>query len=220
MIRAVILDFDDTLVHSHDQVFQNMEIIARKMGLPHPKETVFNERYGSTWKDFVRQMWPQVDLTEWRNSYLTSMSSMKRSPPVAGVHAALDLLAQRYVLGLVTGSGKDHVIRNAINAKIDIKKFSFILTQDEIQKPKSDPHYFDSALGKLAKIGISKEEVLFVGDSVHDLVISENTGVHFVGVLTGPGTKDDFLEKGLDDHLIISSITSLPYLIQNNGFHE
>jgi len=219
MIRAVIFDFDDTLIHTYSTAMQNLRQVTKQMGVPLPPETELRLHWGRTWKDFNNTLFPQIDLEQaFQQFHMTDAFHMY--PAVKGVHESIDALSKGFVLGIVTGRPRALFSKRLQEASLDFNKFAFIMTQDEIQKPKSDPGYFDAALNELAKLGIGKDEVLFVGDSVFDFQASQNAGLHFVGVLTGPATRQDLEKEGLDNHLIIPSVFELPHLIRNNGFHR
>lgn len=217
MIKAVIFDFDDTLIRTYDTFIDSLGIFTERGGLPMPTESKIRENYGKSCAEIASILWPgaQVDKIV---EEISTLLIQKHPIPVKGVHEILDVLSRNLVLGIVTGRPRSALTKSLMGAKIDFKKFAFTLTQDDIQKPKSDPGYFDSAMGELGKLGISKDEVLFVGDSVHDLETAQNTGIRFVGVLTGLTVQEDFVQKGLQESMIIPSVMELPLFIQDNGF--
>ena len=218
MIKAIVFDFDDTLIHTYENGLANLRLIGKELGLPLPSDSAMRKHWGKSAKDFIRNLWPGARIEDFSRKYLSLNRTMKPYPPVRGVHEILDLLSGEFVLGIVTGGEREVMIRKMISSKIDFKKFSFILTHDEIGKSKSDPGYFDHVLLELKGLGIGRREVLFVGDSVHDWEAARKGGLYFAGVLTGPTTMEDFLGKGLEKSMIIPSVTELPLLIKDNGF--
>ena len=138
--------------------------------------------------------------------YFSLASSLPPLPPIEGVHETLDILSRKFVLGIVSGRPRAGFGHAMMGAGLDFSKFSFILSQDDTGRSKDEHGYFDPALRELAKLGIRKEEVLFVGDSVFDFEASKNAGIHFVGVLTGPATRGDL------------EVMELPRFIESNGF--
>lgn len=218
-MQAIIFDFDDTLVHTYENGLDNLKEVSNQLGLSLPPKEHLLKHYGNGWKEFIESAFPGTDPDFFAKKYLSS-PSFKTCPPVKGVHEILDILCKKYTLGIVTAGNKEVCMSSLIKAGIDIKKFSFILTQDEIKKPKKDPSYFDVVSMELAKIGISKREVLFVGDSTFDHEAAKNAGISFVGVLTGPCKKEDFLALGVKEQMIIPSVFELPYLIENTLFKK
>ena len=216
MIKAVIFDFDDTLVHTYENITDTLRVFSKREGLHFPPETLLRKHWGKTWKEFFTAVWPGIESGVLRK--FSRLSRFKPLPAVRGAHEVLDVLSKKYVIGIVTGRDRDSLMHRLFHSGIDFKKFSFIIAQDEIQKSKSHPAYFLPALSELEKLGIGKEEILFVGDSVYDYEIAQNAGLSFVGVLTGPNTREEFLGKGVKEQMILPSVLELPHFIENNGF--
>ncbi len=216
MIKAIVFDFDDTLVETYDSTLKNLAMVTGKAGLPLPPESTIKEHYGKPWSDFVQGTWPDIDVNKFSESYLTANAFRKGCPPVKGVHALIDMLSRKFVLGICTGRTSEGLMVELRRSALDFGKFSFILPQGDAGKSKSDPDYFNPVFRELEKLGIGKEEILFVGDSLHDYEISRNTGIRFVGVLSGPATREDFLGAGLDSGMIIPDVVGLPPLLENS----
>lgn len=218
MIKAVVFDFDDTLVHTYENGMDNLRIIAQRIGLPLPSKKSLKEHYGKSWKDFVSTMWPEMDIESFSEKYFSLATQLKPSPPVHGVHEILDILSKKFVLGIVTGNEKNAFLQKLMQAGIAFSKFHFMLAENDIRKSKGDPSYFDPMVNELSRLGIKKNEVLFVGDSIHDYETAKKAGISFVGVLTGLSTRSDLVAEGLRERMIIPSVMELPHLIENNGF--
>ncbi|MBL7160667.1 MAG: HAD family hydrolase [Candidatus Aenigmarchaeota archaeon] len=215
MIKAVVLDFDDTVIHTYNNFMDTAKQVSERLGVPMPLEKTIRREYGNGWKEILTATFPDADKEEFVKAY-ASINSLKIYRPIRGVNEALDLLSKKYIIGVMTGGSRNVFMNNLAKASIDFKKFSFTLTRDEIQKPKSHPEYFNLAFRELEKLGIGKEDVIFVGDSVFDCQASLNANIHFVGVLTGPATRDELEESGAKN--IIPSVMELPSFIENNGF--
>lgn len=217
MIRAVIFDFDDTLVHTFQNGFTDLKMLSERIGLEPPSMDDVRRNWGKSVREFVKTLWPKARFSDFLKAR-RGEDILRSCPPVRGVHEAIDILGSKYIIGIVTGSNRSHFMRRAVEAKLNLSKFSFIFTADEIKQPKSDPGFFNTAYEELGKLGIGREEVLFVGDSVYDLGAALNAGIHFAGVLTGPARKEDFMSAGLRERFIAPSVMELPLLIERNGF--
>ena len=64
-----------------------------------------------------------------------------------------------------------------------------IVGAEDVKIEKPDPQ---GLLWAIEDLGVGKEDVLYVGDSLVDAKTAENAKVKFVAVLTGTTTKDDF----------------------------
>ena len=76
--------------------------------------------------------------------------------------------------------------------------FDVIVGFEDIDRPKPDPQGLNKAI---AMLGLSKEQVLYVGDSYVDARTAKAAGVDFVGVLTGTTTRAQMEEY---PHLLIA----------------
>lgn len=218
MIKAVVFDFDDTLIETFQNGLDNLRFVSEKTGISFPTQQAIREHYGKSWGEFVSNIWPEMEIKEFTEIFAAFQPAFKSYPAVKGAHEIIDLLSKHYVLGIQTGGAREHFLRNALNAKIDLKKFSFVITASENPLPKKDPKYFDLAFKELNKLGVDQKEVLFVGDSVFDYSLAQRAGIHFVGVLTGPSRKEELIAEGVEERMIIPSILELPQFIQANGF--
>ncbi len=64
-----------------------------------------------------------------------------------------------------------------------------IIGAEDVKVEKPSP---EGLLEVIRRLGLEKEEVLYVGDSFVDAQTAQNAGVCFVGVLTGTTTKEEF----------------------------
>ncbi|MBI4020945.1 MAG: HAD family hydrolase [Candidatus Aenigmarchaeota archaeon] len=217
MIKAVVFDFDDTLVRTFDSCIGAMRQVSERLGLHVPDRPTIVRNWGKSVRDCMSALWPGEDIDQLNEVRLSFQPSIPFSP-VTGAHETIDLMSKRYVLGIVSGEQREALVRKAVQAKIDLKKFDFVITASDTGVPKTDPRYFDLARQRLERLGVGIGEVLFVGDSIHDYRVSRSAGVHFAGVLTGPATREDLVASGMNDRMIIPSVTDLPRFIRANGF--
>ena len=63
MIKAVIFDFDDTLIRTYDTFIDSLGIFTERGGLPMPTESKIRENYGKSCAEIASILWPgaQVD---------------------------------------------------------------------------------------------------------------------------------------------------------------
>ena len=98
---------------------------------------------------------------------------------------------------------------------LDVESFVVICAGDENPYHKPDPRVFDCAMGELERRGITRAQVLYVGDDTTDLIAARDAGLQFVGVLTGFRTADNFVAAGLEAQHVIPSVAELPAYLHN-----
>ena len=88
--------------------------------------------------------------------------------------------------------------------------FDFIQTRQESLNPKPYP---DGLLLISQKLGVNLTEVIYVGDSVVDLIAAQRAGIEFWGVLTGSATREELQSKGAN--VLMNSVHEILPLIQS-----
>ena len=93
------------------------------------------------------------------------------------------------LLGIVTT--KYHYRIEQILAKNNARNvIDVIVGGDDVKKEKPDP---EGLLAAIDKLNVSKDQVLYVGDSIVDVKTAQSAGVDFVAVLTGTTKREEFL---------------------------
>lgn len=95
--------------------------------------------------------------------------------PEEGMPDILELLAGRVDLALATNRG--HSVRDLLRHFRMLPHFQTIVTSQDVQRPKPSP---DMLLLAVEGLGLSPDEVLFVGDSDLDSQAAYHAGVRFV----------------------------------------
>lgn len=94
---------------------------------------------------------------------------------------------QGYKLAIVTTKYR-YRIQSILEKYRKADLFDIIMGGDNVKHPKPDP---EGILEVLAQWGMSKEDVLYVGDSLVDAKTAQAAGVKFAGVTTGTTTKEE-----------------------------
>jgi HAD superfamily hydrolase (TIGR01509 family) len=76
--------------------------------------------------------------------------------------------------------------------------FDVVLSRNDVQHPKPKPDVLNLAL---ARLGISKDYSMLVGDSLDDLNAAKNAGIRIMIISNGENAKEDIL-AAKPDHLI------------------
>ena len=114
---------------------------------------------------------------------------------------------------IVTNNGrlaaKETITRFRISSLIDT-----LVTRDDVLRGKPDKAAVQEAMNRL---NVESDEVVFVGDSIVDIIAARNSDVVSVAIPSGPTSSRDLLETA-PDYMIhsISNLFSLIDLIRAN----
>lgn len=199
MIKAVILDFDDTTVMSEAACFDLENAVLGQMGrLPMSRE-LHVATWGRPLFDAILERSPGIDVADFRTAYeplIREYVADGRLDAVPQEH--LDAIDELRALGkstLILTSREasemahllvpDHVLTRRLDG--GLKGYYH---KDNMQFHKPDPRAFAHIE---AEHGWKPEECVYVGDSVGDAQSAKGAGLHFVASLeSGLRRQEDF----------------------------
>jgi len=190
MIKAIIFDFDGTLVNTIDGIYntwvKTFNLLKKKPPTIHMLRSAFGQRREILVK--------QIMGNETKETYKKACniysdlydSNAILASPYNGIKKMLNDL---HLLGLkiAIGTNKPYLHVNNIIMKIFNKEQSvidFIVCPNKYVKGKPSPEIFS----KCAKMwGLSPEEVVVIGDTVFDLIAAKEAGMKSIAVAWGYG---------------------------------
>lgn len=153
--------------------------------------------------------WDEADRILQRiNDRTTAIEKMyyKESSPFPLAVETVDALKNKgYKVGILTKGGRDYAesvlglwdLYDCFDSVVCRDDHAF---EDAKPSPKSMEHF---AKG----LGVSTEEILYVGDNIIDWYAARDSGASFTGVLTGGCTSEDWDNAGVKD--VIGSVGEL-----------
>lgn len=174
MIKAVMFDFDGTLIDTNSLIIASFKYTYKKhLGIDVPEEDIvkyFGEPLGTTLARYSPDNYEELMVTykEYNSSQHDNMA--KAMPNAAKCIKALKKAG--YKTGIVTSKRKKMTDRGidiiGIADDVDV-----IITMEDtnVHKPEAEP-----LLCALRKINMSPEETLYVGDSHYDILCGQNAG--------------------------------------------
>ena len=215
MLKAIIFDFDDTLVKTFGRAYQRHLRTAKKLNLRMPSRKKFYRNFGKPWNKVIESLWPDVSLYRYKKAYYKlNYSDIKRfhgPPPVEGLRKTLSIIKKRgYRIFILSNRDKKSLGRNIDRLKIDSHiELYHGMEHSKFHKP--DPRVFNPFYKKTK---LKNYEILYVGDLVTDYEAAKKAGIAFVGVTTGKDKRKAFLKAGLKKFFILNSISELPGLLK------
>jgi len=183
--RAIVFDWDGTLVDSTALIAGALRSACAAIGNPVPSETDARFVIGLGLADALAHVAPGLDAHEqrallghYRTHYLDGEAAI---PLFDGAYAMLEELdAAGFLLGVATGKTRVGLDR-ALAAKGLAGRFHATRCADE-GFPKPHPDMLRVVMDRLA---VQPAETLMIGDTTHDLDLARNAGAHAVAVAYG-----------------------------------
>ncbi len=201
MIKAVIIDFDDTLCMTEQSCFELENDILTKMGRPHQSREIHRATWGKPLFSVIEERSPGVDVSEFRKLYNQNLPLYIKSGylddiPIENLETLDKIIALGKKLLILTSREKselkhllnpDHVLANRVEA---------FYYKENMQYRKSDPRAFEQIEKNQ---GWKSQECIYVGDSPADAAAAKGAGLHFVASLeSGLRSEKDFADYPVD----------------------
>lgn len=195
MYKAVIFDFDYTLGDSTNGIVLSINHALEKLNLKTQDTKTIQKTIGLSLKDTLFELSGIQDKEAVRKftRYFKEKADEVMVDNTRFYEGTLEMLEKLgndgRLLGIVTTKYHYRIEQilarnNAINV-IDV-----IVGGDDVKREKPDP---EGLLAAIEKLNISKDQVLYVGDSIVDAKTARSAGVDFVAVLTGTTKREEFL---------------------------
>jgi HAD superfamily hydrolase (TIGR01509 family) len=214
-VRAILFDLDGTIADSDDTVVQRLAALLRPF---FSLRKIHNERKSArrlvmaadTPLNAFLSFLDRYSLDEWIHPlsnalhHLRGETEIRDARLIPGVAEALDRLAARYPLALVTAREKYGA--DALQRALQIQAFfRCVATAGTCRRSKPHPA---PVLWAADRLGLAPRDCLMVGDTPVDIRAGCAAGTQTVGVLCGFGERDELLRAGAD--LVLDSTADLP----------
>lgn len=214
-IRAVVCDFDGTLIDSPTAMIPIIITIAQKLGLTVPSEAAVRCLWGMDFRAMLERFWePPFSkvLHAALRSHLTDHPV--HCPAYPGACETIRGLRRdgRAVVLHTNRRPEENLDARLWEAGFELKDFDLIAASREGIPRKPDPQSLLRVLHHLlthCRI-TAHEEVCVVSDQTGDGEMALACNCRFVGVLTGAATQQDFepyLDRGI---CVVRSIADAP----------
>ncbi len=199
--RAIVLDWDDTIVGSIEaKLRQHVYVAGKHFGIMLDTDEMKRD-WGKPLHQLIEKWYgvPAGDEERYEAVFRTviSYSDQFLKQPLPGAQQVLDAFAREgYPLGVVTGSPRNDVYHDFSATGIPLEQFDYFQTSDDSEFHKPDPRVFDPTNHWLETIDVQPQHVLYLGDSLRDYQAARDTGYHFLGVETGANDMPSFYTAG------------------------
>lgn len=185
-LRAVLFDWDGTLVDSAEVSYRCFLRLFESFGIPFDREA-FARTYSPNWILTYRALglpepaWSEADA-RWVGYY-----AEERSTLIPGASEALATLAEHgMLLGLVSSGDRDRVGGELQRFGLD-RLFSVMVCGQDVKERKPHP---EGLLRALAGMDVAAADAAYVGDSPEDIGMARTAAVFSVGIPGGFPNRD------------------------------
>lgn len=217
MIKAVIYDFDDTLIETTGPSSKNL-VFALGMYKPRNGEIIeipsvdrVFDVWAPTWKEWLAKCVPGIDVEHFKCFYKSIVDKLPYS--YRAFPGALDTLHFTRELGhhgIISSRTSDHFGKRIDEAGLENTLFDFSFCGVRKQ---DDPRALEPGVEYITKRGIKREQIVYVGDHPSDLKAAKSAGIRFIGVLTGPKWRE-LRDSSESRYVVLPSVAQLPCLIE------
>ncbi len=230
-IKAIIYDLDNTLIATNNFVFNLLKRTAtniqRKYLFPIPTDEQIRNTQAKNlpFEDIFKELFPKNDNfprdtheQDFWQYVLQEYRKLAPDIPYPATNGAVDTIrhlgAKNIAQGIVTNRVRMASTR-LDQAGFPDDSFLFIEQPRSKEERKPDPRSLIPAIQKLQQLNIDKDQIVMIGDHLHDYEASARANIKFIGITTGSTTKEDFQAANLEENLIIPSLSKLPELLNN-----
>lgn len=180
-LRAVLFDWDGTLVNSAEASYNCFARLFSSFGIPFDRAR-FEQTYSPNWyRTYAAMGLPEAQWSEadarWIGYYAEQESEL-----VPGAAEALARLQQVGLLqGLVTSGERERVARELLALGVH-GFFRTVVCADDTRNKKPHP---EALLLGLERLGVAPADAAYVGDSPEDVEMARAAGVFAVGIPGG-----------------------------------
>ncbi len=186
-IEGIVFDLDGTLIDTLDDLMDSVNFALAKYNFPARNLDEIRSFVGNGVKRLVDLSVPEGTSEEIGADCLAIFkehykgNSQNKTAPYAGIKEMLAKVKEKgYKTAVVTNKIQDaaiEIIRSFFGDKIDV-----IIGQIDGVAQKPEP---DGVWLALEKLGVSKENAVYVGDSEVDCMTAHNAGIPCIGVTWG-----------------------------------
>jgi len=217
-VRAVVFDFDGTLIDSLTEGIAIMKQVVQVIGCLEPDWRLVRKHWGMHWEQLVQEVFPAADPREFHSAWrLLARSRRSRFPPYLGARTSVEALRETgYVLALHTNRGPSERLEERLQeAELPRALFHFIQTPEDGTPPKPDIRSLQAVLQQLADTYHIRDpaRTCVVSDQTLDADMALNCGCACIGVLTGASAQEDFAPYEKRGVIVVPSIADVPDVV-------
>ena len=200
-IKAAIFDLDGTLLNTYEDLANAVNFALRKKSFPEHEAECYKMFAGNGTNMMIKRALPEEfrndqTVEELKPFYLEyyNKHTGEKTRPYDGIIELIDKLKSKGIKLAVASNKIDCMVKQVVEEYFN-GYFDFATGQKEGKRCKPHP---DMVLEAIEALGVSKDEVIYSGDSGVDAETGKNAGIFTVGVLWGFRDADELKKGGVD----------------------
>lgn len=214
-LKALILDYDDTLVRTREIRYSTLKRVASRHYGFEMTDSDIDKAWGKPGEEFMRILYG-AHTDNLAGLWEVYHEECKLDPNEAhpGALEFVQSFAARMPVGILTSSSGRRVVPEMAQIGFASQLFFRVQTADDTSVHKPNPAVFDPAVSFLRERGITADEIVYVGDSRQDHTAAVGAGLRFVGMSHNEESRDLFQSLGA---VQAGSFRELTQILE--GFH-
>lgn len=194
--KAVIFDFDDTLVGTKTAKWQQHKYIAKTYYDKELEDKEIALHYGKPLGELLGYLYSTDDINQALAHVTTHRDEFPKELFPETLHLLRNLKAAHKLIGIVTATTRSNIEHDFELHDLPMDSIDYLQTADDTPHHKPDPRVFTPLIQWLDQRHVTPEETVYVGDGLHDFRAARDAGFCFIGVETGLTTAAQFVENG------------------------
>ncbi len=181
--KTLLFDFDGTLVDTVPQIVDSFQHVFLSLTGKKGNEKEILSTIGMPLEEAFYMFEESLREDAVANYRVHNKSRLNTGVGIfLGINKMLETLKKNNIkLGVVTSKRHDSAKMTAETFDI-YKYFDVFISRESTEKHKPDPEPIEKAISELLQLGVLEKEfknenILFVGDSIHDLHCAKNAGI-------------------------------------------
>lgn len=198
--KAIIFDLDGTLLNTIDDLMDSMNLALEEFGFPPHPVQAYKVFVGNGMRVLTERVLAETNATQEQTQavfdrFMEHYGRLQKAKtrPYDGIPETLASLVKKGVRLAVLSNKAEANTRSVVAWYFPDVPFEMVLGQRDGVPAKPDP---TMALEIAARMGLSAEEILYIGDTGVDMRTAVSAGMFPLGVLWGFRSRQELTENG------------------------
>lgn len=184
-IKVVLFDHDDTLVGTISTKWAEHKFIAKTYYQKDLTDDEIKLHWGKPLEELICLLYGTDDAQQALAYNIKHHTEFEKELFAATIPTLKHLKEIGKKVGIVTATSRISFEHDLDHHNVPRELLDYTQTAEDTDFHKPDPRVFKPALGWLKGTRLSPEEVLYIGDGLHDMKAALGAGFNFLGVQTG-----------------------------------